>query len=294
VTGDEDVDAFLLHLRVERGLRPRTVEEYARDLGGLLSFLEEEATPLREADATVLGAWLLALAGRGLTARSQARHLSAARQLYRFMIRDRRLSADPTERLERPRILRKLPSVLSRAEVGRLLAAPPADHRRGRRDAAMLHTMYAAGLRVSELCALPLGAVNLESGFLRVEGKGGKSRLVPLGRPARRRVERWLQDRPDWARPGERALFLTARRRPMTRQNYWKRIKLYAREVGIGRNVNPHQLRHSFATHLLVGGADLRVVQSLLGHADIATTQVYTHVRGDRLADTHRRFHPRG
>lgn len=291
---DHLVDAYLAHLKVERGLAKKSVEAYATDLASLVAFLEEESIELAEVDPAALSGWLLSLSARDLTARSQARHLSAVRGLFAWLLREREIARDPTKLVDRPKILRKLPCVLSREEVARILAAPPRAQPRGRRDAAMLYTMYAAGLRVTELCTLGLGDANLESGFVQVLGKGDKRRLVPLGVPARKRIEAYLPDRARWAAPGEPALFVTERGGPMTRQAFWKNIKRYARGAGIAKNVTPHELRHSFATHLLLGGADLRAVQAMLGHADIATTEVYTHVTGDHLAAMHRKFHPRG
>ncbi|MCB9591442.1 MAG: site-specific tyrosine recombinase XerD [Sandaracinaceae bacterium] len=291
---DALVDAYLAHLKVERGLGALTVEAYAADLSGLLAFLEEESVELDEVDPATLSAWLLSLSARDLSSRSQARHLSAVRGLFAWLLREREVRRDPTTLIDSPKKLTKLPTVLSREEVARLLVAPNRKKDRGRRDAAMLHTMYAAGLRVTELCTLGLGDANLESGFLQVLGKGDKRRVVPLGVPARKRIEAYLPDRGRWARPGEPALFVTSRGGPMTRQAFWKNIKRYAREVGITKNVTPHELRHSFATHLLLGGADLRAVQAMLGHTDISTTEVYTHVTGDHLAAMHEKYHPRG
>jgi integrase/recombinase XerD len=256
--------------------------------------LEKEGIELGEVDAAAISGWLLQLSRRRLSARSQARHLSAARGLFKWLLAEREIKRDPTELVDSPKLLSKLPNVLTRAEVAGLLALPDMQTRRGRRDSAMLHTMYAAGLRVSELVTLELGDTNLEGGFVQVLGKGDKRRIVPLGVPARKRIEAWLADRGAWARPNEAALFVTPRGGAMTRQGFWKLIKRYARAAGIDKPISPHKLRHSFATHLLLGGADLRAVQMMLGHADIGTTQVYTHVTGDHLGRMHERYHPRG
>lgn len=288
------VDGYLTHLKVERGLGRASVEAYAADLSVLASFLEREGIELDEVDPPTISAWLVELSRRGLSARSQARHLSAVRGLFKWLLSEREIKRDPTELIDAPKLLRKLPSVLTREEIGALLGMPNTNDRRGRRDAAMLYTMYAAGLRVSELCTMQLGDVNLESGFVQVLGKGDKRRVVPLGTPARKRIERWLLDRAGWAKPTEGALFVTSRGGPMTRQGFWKLIKRYAAAAGIMKPISPHKLRHSFATHLLLGGADLRAVQTMLGHADIGTTQVYTHVTGDHLGRMHERYHPRG
>ena len=291
---DLHVDGYLQHLMVERGLGRETIAAYAADLSGLLGFLEAEGLELEEVDPAALSGWLLELSRRGLSARSQARHLSASRGLFKWLLAEKLIRADPTELMDTPKILQKLPTVLDRREVAELLAMPDVGKARGRRDTAMLYTMYAAGLRVTELVTLPMADVNLENGFVQVLGKGDKRRVVPLGAPARKRIEAWLPDRGAWAKPGEGALFVTSRGGPMTRQGFWKLIKRYAAAAGITKTISPHKLRHSFATHLLLGGADLRAVQTMLGHEDIATTQVYTHVTGDRLGRMHEKYHPRG
>ena len=225
----------------------------------------------------------------------QERALSAIRGLFRFLVQDSRQARDPTELLEGPKLMRKLPDVLNRDEVSRLLSAPSGDKPNRVRDRAMLHTMYAAGLRVTELVELDIADVNLEEGFVSALGKGNKRRLVPLGEPARDAMVEYLREvRPRWAKPASRAFFVTARGVAMTRQGFWKVVKKYAKAAGIVKPISPHKLRHSFATHLLAGGADLRSVQSMLGHADVSTTQIYTHVAGDHLRKMHERYHPRG
>ncbi|MEM9070728.1 MAG: site-specific tyrosine recombinase XerD [Myxococcota bacterium] len=292
---DHHVDHYLDHLRVERGLSPKTIEAYAQDLGRYVAFLEEESCPLGDVDAPVIAAFLLRLSSEGLSARSQARYLSAMRGLHRYLVAERVVSDDPTSLVDRPKLGRRLPTVLSLEEIRRLLDAPQGPSPRAGRDRAMLYVMYAAGLRVSELVLLDLNDLNLEAGFVSAYGKGRKRRIVPLGAPARRLTGEYLRDvRPRWAKPGQRHVFLTSRGGPMTRQAFWKNVKRYAASAGITKNVSPHKLRHSFATHLLAGGADLRAVQSMLGHADIATTQIYTHVTGDRLREIHGKHHPRG
>ena len=234
------IDAYLTHLKVERGLGRASVSAYAADLAGLASFLEREAIALGEVDPASVSAWLLELSRRGLSARSQARHLSAVRGLFKWLLSEREIKRDPTELVDPPKLLRKLPSVLTREEVAALLAMPGAADRRARRDSAMLYTMYAAGLRVSELVTMQLGDLNLESGFVQVLGKGDKRRVVPLGAPARKRIEAWLADRGAWARPTESALFVTSRGGPMTRQGFWKLIKRYAAAAGIMKAISPH------------------------------------------------------
>jgi len=294
---DRACDLYLERLLVERQLAGNTVEAYGRDLTRLRRFLDArgraaagEVTPVDLAD------YLLDLAGAGLAARSRARALVAIRGLFRFLCGERLLERDPSETLAAPRLGRRLPSVLGIDEVDRLLAAPAGGARpRELRDAAMLATLYATGLRVSELCSLRLPDLNLKGGFVRATGKGKKQRLVPLGDLAAARLAGYLErGRPALCkRPGEQGLFLTGRGRPMTRQGFWKLIGGYARAAGIARTVSPHVLRHSFATHLVERGADLRAVQAMLGHADIATTQVYTHVSRAHMIQLHRKHHPR-
>ena len=292
---DEALDDYIQHLRVERGLSRHTVNGYASDLVKLGRWLDVRGTVLDNVDEADVAGFLVSLSQQGLSARTQARALSSIRGFFRFLVREQRQQCDPTDLLEGPRLLAKLPDVLNRDEVLRLLQAPAGDKPNRRRDRAMLHTMYAAGLRASELVNLDLGDLNLEEGFVAVLGKGGKRRIVPLGAHARAALAEYLSDvRPKWARPASRAVFLTARGKAMTRQGFWKLVKKYARAAGITKPISPHKLRHSFATHLLAGGADLRSVQTMLGHSDISTTQIYTHVTGDHLRKMHERYHPRG
>ena len=289
------LDAYLVHLKVERGLSKHSLDGYSRDLGRFLTSLDRRGVPLREASLPDVSGYLVSLAERGLAARSQGRALSAVRGFLRYLVEEKELASDPAELLEAPKLSRRLPSVLGPADVLRLLNAPKGEGPRALRDRAMLHTMYAAGLRVSELVGLKLGEVNLEACFLTPFGKGDKRRLVPLGAVAGDSIARYLRDvRPLWAKESEPSVFLTSRRGPMTRQAFWKIVKKYAREAGIRGSLKPHELRHSFATHLLQGGADLRAVQMMLGHADISTTQIYTHVTGDHLKQAHAKYHPRG
>lgn len=289
------IDGYLDHIKVERGLGAQTVEAYARDLARFASWLDDRAIAIEDVDAAAVSEWLVSLSQRKLSARSQARYLSALRGLFAYLIAERHVKNDPTDLVENPRLARRLPAVLTPDEVRRLLDAPDATTPRGVRDRAMLQTMYAAGLRVSELVTLELGDVNLEAGFLAAFGKGRKRRIVPIGRAARRAIEQYLAEvRGKWARQGARALFVTPRGGAMTRQAFWKLVKTYAAAAGITKSISPHKLRHSFATHLLINGADLRAVQTMLGHADIATTQVYTHVTGKHLQQMHGKYHPRG
>jgi integrase/recombinase XerD len=289
------VDAYLNHARVERGSSRNTIEAYARDLGGFLSFLAEQSiTQLEAVDLAVVSGWLQSLSLRGLSPRSSARHLSALRGLMRFLVREDELRGDPTELAARARLGRRLPRPLSEEQVLRLLDMPDATTPRGLRDRAMLSLMYASGLRVSELLGLKLRDVDLARGVLAAFGKGSKRRLVPVGEVALRHLEAHLKAQPPARRASaEGWVFHRPNGKPWTRQMVWKLVARYARGAGIPGRVHPHRLRHSFATHLLTGGADLRTVQTLLGHADIVTTEIYTHVSSATLQSEYARSHPR-
>jgi len=288
------IDAYLDHLRVERALASNSVASYATDLAKLAAFAEEQgATRTEQLDAVVVTRFLVSLDKQGLSARSAARHLSAVRGFCRFLLRERLIASDPAALVGRPRLGRKLPVFLSFDEVNRLLAAPDLSRPRGRRDRAMLSMMYAAGLRVSELCALKLGDVDGQRGVVSVLGKGGKRRLVPVGEVALSDLDAYLAA--DRARGSARPqpLFLSSWGKPLSRQGFWKLVLRYARKASIDKPISPHKLRHSFATHLLERGADLRSVQAMLGHANIATTEIYTHVAPDHVRRAHQRAHPR-
>jgi integrase/recombinase XerD len=288
------VDAYLAQLEVERGASSRTRSAYASDLRRFRAALPE-GNHLLALDAGAVSAALVVLSRSGLGARSQARLLSTLRGLYRFLTEEGACKASPLIRIRSPRVVRKLPSLLSEAEVTELLAAPDLETPRGVRDAAMLQTLYAAGLRVSELVELKLADLHLPQGYLSAYGKGRKRRVVPLGPPACEALRRYLEtERGRKAQPGERCVFVADHGGGLSRQAFWKLLRGYALKAGIGKRITPHMLRHSFATHLLRGGADLRVVQTLLGHSDIATTQIYTHVSGKHLRGLHARCHPRG
>jgi integrase/recombinase XerD len=289
------VDAYLDHLRVERALAPNSVAAYASDLAKLAAFAEErEVTTTEGLDPVVITRFLVSLDKGGLGARSATRHLSAVRGFCRFLARERWIAADPTTDIATPRLGRRLPAVLSFEEVVRLLEAPDLTKPRGRRDRAMLSLMYAAGLRVSELCGLKASDLDGRRGFVSVLGKGGKRRLVPVGEVALADIDAYLKGpRPMRNGRGHPALFLSSWGRPLTRQAFWKLVLRYARQVGITKPISPHKLRHSFATHLLERGADLRSVQALLGHANIGTTEIYTHLTPDHVRRAHRKAHPR-
>ncbi|HEV8243272.1 MAG TPA: site-specific tyrosine recombinase XerD [Nitrospirales bacterium] len=296
-------DRYLTGLLAERGLSANTVEGYRRDLAKLQAFLQgqghENAALLARADVPRL---LEFLRSQNLAPPSVARCLAACRGLYRFLLGEGLVCHDPFLNITVPKTSRRLPKALAFADVQRLLDAPSrGEARKGRhpealRDDAMLEVLYATGLRVSELVRLDLETVNLPVGFLRTMGKGSKQRVVPLGAVAVRKIRRYLEGgRPQMlkARTSNR-LFVTRSGGGMTRQGFWKILRRYARVAGIQRSISPHMLRHSFATHLLERGADLRAVQMLLGHANISTTQIYTHVERERLKQLHKRHHPRG
>jgi len=283
------VDGFLSWCRAERGLAENTMDAYSRDLQRLRVFLHSRGVGTAAAVSQQdLSAWLLDLHEAGLSATSIARHRVAMRQLFRFLVDEGILKANPSELIRAPRAPRKLPGTLNQDEVAALLAAPDRTSVMGLRDAAMLELLYATGLRVSELVSLR--REHWRDGWLVVTGKGGKERLVPYGDQAGATVAAYLRTRHD-LEPG---IFLSNRGKPMTRQNFWTRLKRYVRAAGIQRNVSPHTLRHAFATHLLAHGADLRAVQAMLGHADISTTEIYTHVARERLRALHEAHHPRG
>ncbi len=293
---DSVLDSYLTHLRVERALSPHTVAAYGRDLS---KFVEHATTlgiqEVRELDLGVMSSWLSSLAQCGLGPRSAARHLSAARGLMKFLMREGEISDDPTRLAARPRIGRRLPHTLNQEEMLELIEAPDPSSVRGLRDRAMLSMAYAAGLRVSELVGLSLGDVDLQRGIVSTVGKGGKRRLVPLGEIALVHLEQYLAARAaqPTRKPATDVLFRSPRGGRLTRQGFWKIVGQYARRAGVGSHVHPHQLRHSFATHLLEGGADLRSVQTLLGHAQIVTTEIYTHVSREHVRAAHRKAHPR-
>ena len=290
------IDAFCEHLALERGLSERTVSAYRRDLERLRGFLESRGVA-RIGDATAhdLREHAYALKDQGLQASSIRRALSAIRTYYGYLLAEGRVVADPMERVESPRAWRRLPGALSRAEVERLLDAPDPADALFWRDRAMLEFAYASGVRVSELIGLKSRDVDIDEGLAVVFGKGAKERIVPVGRAARSALVTYLREvRPRLIRGrAEGTVFLNARGRPLSRMGVWKILRKHVRRAGITKRVTPHTLRHSFATHLLEGGADLAAVQEMLGHADIATTQIYTHVEREYLRDVHRRYHPR-
>jgi integrase/recombinase XerD len=290
------LEQFLQYVVVEKGLSENTVKAYRRDLLQLLSFLQEErGMTLVSASQQDLSAFIMRMRRGGKSSRSVARVMSSVRGIYRYLLREELLEADPSVNLESPRMERKLPVVLNEEETVRLLNSPDISIPLGIRNRAIMELMYATGLRVSEVISLRMGDVNLELGYVRCIGKGHKERVVPVGSMARAAVEDYLRDvRPGFAASsGSREIFLSRRGHALTRQALWKALRTLVVKAGITKRVTPHTIRHSFATHLLQHGADIRSVQEMLGHADISTTQIYTHLDKSRLKEIYLRAHPR-
>ena len=290
------LQAFEDALALEEGASPRTIEAYRRDVIRCAAYMREQGiTAARDISPAALREFIYHLKDLGLAGSSIRRSISALRTWFRVMLAEGLVHTDPTERLDSPQRWRTLPEVLSVDEVTRLLAAPQLDERLAFRDRAMLELAYGAGLRVSEWIGLAAKDVLLEDGLVRVFGKGSKERLVPIGRSAIGAVAVYMRElRPLLERgQGKGILFLNGQGKPLTRMGAWKILRKYVEQAGIEKDVSPHTLRHSFATHLLEGGADLRAVQEMLGHADIATTQIYTHVDREYLRSVHKQFHPR-
>ena len=293
---EEILDRFLNYLAVEKGLSIHTLDAYSRDLNRYLDYLLSQGIQdiARAREVDVLS-YLAVEKKRDQSARSMARNMSALRTFYRFLLSERILEKDPLVHLQNPKIGRRLPYVLNVKEVDRLLASPDGKTPKGMRDGALLEVLYASGLRVSELVALTVNDLNLEVGYVRVFGKGSKERIVPIGEVAQNKVRFYLEEGRSKILKGKKSryLFTGVSGRCITRQAFWKIIKRYARLAGIEKEISPHMLRHSFATHLLERGADLRSVQIMLGHANITTTEIYTHVTRERLKEIHTRYHPR-
>jgi integrase/recombinase XerD len=294
---DEFIDTFINYLVVEKGLADATIESYSSDLKQYAAFLNtHKIRGIADCDTTVILKYLIILRDEGLSARSRARHLVTLRGFYKFLIQEKILKKDPTGIVDLPKIGMKLPDVLSIEEIKSIINAPDILKPKGLRDACMFELLYAAGLRVSELIAVKLQDINLEVGFVRTFGKGSKERMVPIGSHARDKIRDYLAN----ARPTlvknhvSHFLFVAHAGKPMTRQGFWKLLKKHALVAGITKDITPHSFRHSFASHLLEGGADLRAVQMMLGHVDISTTQIYTHVAKDHLKKLHKQYHPRG
>ncbi|MDY6979845.1 MAG: site-specific tyrosine recombinase XerD [Pseudomonadota bacterium] len=291
------IEQFLDALWMERGLSENTLSAYRSDLGQFGQWLDGQGRgSLRDVRREQIQGYLAQRLEQRGSPRSTARLLSSLRRFYAWLRREQQIGEDPTALIEAPRLGRPLPKSLSESDVEALLLAPDTETHKGLRDRCMLEVLYATGLRVSELVNLHMGQINRQQGVVRISGKGGKERLVPLGEEALGWLQRYLQE----VRPAvldgaaAEAVFLSNRRQPMTRQTFWHLIKDYSRRAGIDKPLSPHTLRHAFATHLLNHGADLRVVQMLLGHSDLSTTQIYTHIAKARLQELHAQHHPRG
>ncbi|MCJ7748710.1 MAG: site-specific tyrosine recombinase XerD [Desulfobacterales bacterium] len=291
------LDQFLHYLIVEKGLSKNTIDAYSHGLNRFLDSLRKKGIQeMPGVSKFDVREFLIALRKRGLSTKTVVRNLVAIRTFFHFLIQEGILEANPIEELESPKIAKTLPEILTLKEVEQLLEQPNPQTPLAIRDRAMLEVLYATGMRVSELTHLPINQVNLEGGYVLVFGKGSKERIVPLGSEAMKWVALYLKAARERLAKGKESPFLFINRsgRGMSRQQFWKNIKAYGRRAGIRKRITPHLLRHSFASHLLEGGADLRSVQMMLGHVDISTTQIYTHVTGERLKKIHKRYHPRG
>lgn len=294
---DKISDLYIKHMLLEKGLAANSMESYTHDLAVFVDFMVQNGIDEIEAvDTTAILAWLIHLNREGLSARSRARHLIAIRGLFKFLIKEEILTSDPVKLVDIPKTGLYLPEVMTVEEIEKLLAVPDKTVPRELRNAAMVEIIYGAGLRVSELINMKVQDINFDAGFVRIFGKGSRERVVPVGSHAREQTLEWIRiGRPQLLQnTTSRYLFVARAGKPMTRQGFWKIIKRYSLKAGIRRNITPHTFRHSFATHLIEGGADLRSVQTMLGHADIATTQIYTHISKAHLLEMHKKFHPRG
>jgi integrase/recombinase XerD len=293
-SAEDALRLFLDYLSVEKGLSANTLLSYGRDLRKFFLFLGKEKTDLARADENILTLFIHRQSQAGLQARSLARLISALKSFYKFLLLDGLVPRDPTADLTSPKTWLLLPKFLTVDEVAHLVLQPDERDLHGLRDRAMLEVLYATGLRVSELIRLRPGDINLDDGYVICRGKGGKERIVPLGKAAAALTRRYLEEaRPRLQKKPAEAVFLTRRGDPFTRQGVWKMLREYARKAGLEARISPHTLRHSFATHLLERGADLRSVQLMLGHSQITTTQIYTHVSRERLRQVYDKFHPR-
>jgi len=293
---DDLLDSFLSYLVVEKGLSENTLESYGRDLKKFLLFIKSRGiTSAREVKYGDILDFMTRSREEGLNATTIVRSMVSVKQFFKYLLAEKVLSEDPTAHIKTPKMKKAIPGVISLDDVESILGAPDESTPEGLRDAAMLEILYATGIRVSELIGLKLNDVNFELGFVVVYGKGSKERVVPIGDKAREKLLSYLRDsRPSLLKGREaKALFVTRRGAGMTRQGFWKIIKAQALKAGVTKKISPHTLRHSFATHLLERGADLRTIQVMLGHSDISTTQIYTHVESERLKEIHKKYHPR-
>jgi len=289
-----NIDTYLSYLRDVRRMSPNTIESYARDLAGLAAFAEKSGRDVGGLERRDLEAYVRSLMASGLSPRSTARAVACVRGFYRFAAVEQQQEGSPADDLRAPRAWAALPKFLDLEEVDRLLAQPDTATPRGLRDKALISVLYATGLRVTELISLKLANLHLDEGYLTCIGKGDKERIVPVGQEATDWLKKYMaESRPRLAASGSRWLFVNARGTPLSRVGFWKLLRDYGIKAGITRAISPHVLRHSFATHLLDRGADLRAIQMMLGHADLSTTQIYTHVLEARLRAVYDRFHPR-
>ena len=291
------LDQLLHYLIVEKGLSKNTIEAYSHGLSRFLNHLRGKGVQeIRDVGKFDVRGFLLALKKEKLSAKTIVRNLVAIRTFFRFLVQEGILETNPVEDLESPKVAKTLPEILTLKEIEQLLEQPNLQTPLGMRDRAMLEILYATGMRVSELTHLPTHQVNLEGGYVLLYGKGSKERIVPLGSEAIKRVTLYLKESRGILAKGKESpsLFINRSGKGMSRQGLWKNLKNYTRRAGLRKRITPHLLRHSFASHLLEGGADLRSVQMMLGHADISSTQIYTHVTGERLKKIHQRYHPRG
>ena len=291
------VDQYINYLILEKGLSDNTIESYSRDIVRYVEYLKQKGVKqISDADTPLILTYLISLRDGGLKAKSTARHLVTLRGFYRYLVQEKIIKYDPARLIDLPKSGLKLPAVLSVSEVKLLLNTPDTQTPLGLRNAAMIELLYAAGLRVSELVNLKLLDINTEAGFVRVIGKGSKERIVPIGNYAKNIIDRYVKTARSLLLKGavSHSLFVARAGKPMTRQGFWKLLKQYALQAGIAKKITPHSFRHSFASHLLEGGADLRAVQIMLGHTDISTTQIYTHVAREHLLQMHAKYHPRG
>jgi len=293
----ELIDEYLNFLVVEKGASHNTLEAYSRDLNRYTGLIQERGIKeIHEISPDDVIYYLSELKRRGLSANSMNRSLAALRGFYKFLLREKKIEQNPVAEIELAKVWMRLPDTLSHEEMDQLLSQPGVRTDSAVRDTAMLELIYATGLRVSELLSLTTNSINWQVGYLVVQGKGSKERIVPIGRAAYEKVRNYFNDvRPKYIRGTQtNILFLNKSGQGMTRQGFWKLVRKYAVQAGLQKKVHPHTFRHSFASHLLVGGADLRSVQMMLGHADISTTQIYTHVTREHLKDIHKKYHPRG
>ncbi len=292
---DSYIQLFMEYLSVEKLLAKNSLMAYQRDLRDYVTFLRKsKLVELEKVNPQKIHAFLMELKNKGLATTSIARHLVSVKIFHRFLVRERYLKKDITSTLESPKTWKKLPDFLSFVEVEKMIKATSGGSRKKVRDRAILELFYATGMRVSEIVNLKLADLNFEASILKCMGKGGKERMIPLGRIANEVIQSYIKHIRSKVKSPSSELFLNRQGKKLTRQSFWKIIKKYTKEAHLKKRITPHTFRHSFATHLLEGGADLRIVQELLGHADISTTQIYTHVSKDRLKGIHTQFHPRG